>query len=134
MDTSSPIKRAAISFIERGDGRLLCVWNSRYGGWSLPGGMVEPFETIEEAQARELREETGLSTWRAEPIYDGPHGIKVDSPRGSHVHIFRVLAWGAPVEMEMGRPITWLTRAEFLKWSPFATFYEHVFAAVPPLP
>ena len=47
------MNRAAVSYIERGDGRILCVWNSRYGGWTLPGGKVEEGETVEAAQERD---------------------------------------------------------------------------------
>jgi 8-oxo-dGTP pyrophosphatase MutT (NUDIX family) len=125
------MNQAAVAYIEQEDGRLLCVWNLRYRGWSLPGGKVEQGETVEAALARELEEETGLLLRSAEPIYDGPHGMKVDSTRGSHVHVFRVEADGEPQMIEEGCPVTWLTRDEFLATSPFAAFYESVFAAVP---
>lgn len=45
------------------DGRLLMVQEGKEGFrgmWGLPGGRVEPFERIEDAIVREVREETGL--------------------------------------------------------------------------
>lgn len=45
------------------DANLLLVERSRppaAGGWAVPGGRVEPGETLREAVRREVREETGL--------------------------------------------------------------------------
>lgn len=130
-------RRAAVLVIRRpSDGRYLVVWNRRYGGWSFPGGRVEDSDYSELAAAcRELREETGCYLTadgpKPELIYCGPHGVAVDSTRGSVVHVFGASYGslvGIPGEMEVGCPVTWLTREEFMKWSPFANFYETVFA------
>ena len=59
-----PVPTVAVGLIARDRrGRLLLVRRGKppaKGTWSLPGGRVEPGETLAEAAARELREETGL--------------------------------------------------------------------------
>ncbi|GII89773.1 NUDIX hydrolase [Sinosporangium siamense] len=42
------------------EGRLLLVFNRLRGHWELPGGMVDPGESLQQAAVRELEEESGL--------------------------------------------------------------------------
>ncbi len=69
-------------------GRVLLVRRGRepfLGRWALPGGFVEPDETVEAAVERELLEETGLQgrVERLLGVYSGPGR----DPRGPTVSV-----------------------------------------------
>lgn len=125
------MKRAAVAYVTREDGRMLVVWNKRYAGWTLPGGLVEEGEIPAQAVIRELEEETGLGSdgrrvaWRQ--IYEAPTEPHLQDGRGTYCHVFSVTVGGEPHEREVGCPVTWFTREEFLAWSPFKKFYEKMF-------
>lgn len=76
--TERPTKAVGAVIVK--DGRLLLVQRSKppaAGLWAVPGGRVEPGETLPEAAAREAQEETGLEVevgeiaWRGESIGPG---------------------------------------------------------------
>ena len=64
----------ALAFIARGDSILLVRqgYGKRY--WSLPGGSMEPGESVDQAAVREVKEETGLDVrlTRLVGIYSKP--------------------------------------------------------------
>jgi 8-oxo-dGTP diphosphatase len=55
------------------------------GGWALPGGFVDPNETLDEAARRELQEETGLAGVFLEQLYS--FGDPGRDPRGHTVSV-----------------------------------------------
>ena len=60
----APRPEVAVGGVAVADGRLLLVKRGRgvaAGRWSLPGGRLEPGESLVEAVARELAEETGIA-------------------------------------------------------------------------
>jgi 8-oxo-dGTP diphosphatase len=62
---SPPAPKVAVgAFVFDATGRVLLVQRGRPPGvglWTLPGGKLEPGETLAQAVAREVREETGLT-------------------------------------------------------------------------
>ncbi|MFP4173447.1 MAG: NUDIX domain-containing protein, partial [Candidatus Hydrogenedentota bacterium] len=60
---SDPLPRIRVAAIAVRDGAILLVRHEKHGEryWLLPGGGVDFGETLTEALAREVREETGLA-------------------------------------------------------------------------
>src|SRR5437667_10674010 len=69
-------------------GRVFLVKHGYVAGWHLPGGGVEPGETVQESLARELREE-GNITLEATPVLHGVYFNPVDFRR-DHIAVFIV--------------------------------------------
>jgi len=82
------IRPGVSAIILAGEGVLL-QRRSDNGLWGLPGGSVEPGESVSEALAREVREETGLEVapTRLVGVYSAPAlGQVVTYPDGNVIH------------------------------------------------
>jgi 8-oxo-dGTP diphosphatase len=98
---SAPVD-VAVAVLIRPDGRALLARRPAgkvYAGyWEFPGGKVEPGEPVEDALAREIREELGVAIERAHPwitrVFVYPHATV-------RLHFHRVVAWrGDPRALE----------------------------------
>jgi len=73
------------------DGKVFLVRHSYTPGWYLPGGGVEPGETLQAALARELMEEGGIALDRPAELFGLYLNRRVS--RRDHVALFVSRAW-----------------------------------------
>jgi ADP-ribose pyrophosphatase YjhB (NUDIX family) len=86
----------------RDDGGVLAVQRGKppfHGIWSLPGGAVEPGESVREAARREVLEETGLEAEIGRLV--DLHEVIARDPQGALLRhyviaVFRATAKGVP--------------------------------------
>jgi len=117
FDPARPFLGASVAVFR--DGRVMLAARGRApmeGLWSLPGGGVEPGETLAEAALRELREETGVE---AELIGFVAPVEAIERDRQGRVRLHIVIAahaarWvsGEPQTGPEARDIRWVSEDE----------------------
>lgn len=55
------IKPSAGAFVRDGSGRVLLIRRDDNGNWSMPGGAMDPGESLTDCAVRETLEETGIT-------------------------------------------------------------------------
>ncbi len=93
-DVNTVVKVGVGVVIRDQSGRILLEKRRDCGVWGLPGGRVEPGESVMEAAEREIKEETGLSIHVTGLIgvYSDPHERIVTYPdNGDVVHLVDIV-------------------------------------------
>ncbi|ALM85002.1 Nudix family hydrolase [Bordetella sp. N] len=109
---SEKILDVAAGLILRGDGQLLLgqrpEGKSWAGWWELPGGKLEPGETVLEALARELDEELGIKVTEATPWVTYVHAYPHTTVR---LAFCRVTQWEGEPRGRENQQLAWVDPA-----------------------
>jgi ADP-ribose pyrophosphatase YjhB (NUDIX family) len=105
--TSVRLTVSAVAKREGGNGEILLIQRADNAHWGLPGGHVEPGESVAQAAAREVLEETGceIEVGRLIGVYSDPERQTVESSSGKRSQFIN-LCFEARVIGEMGSPTT----------------------------
>lgn len=106
----------AVGVILRPDGQVLLgdrpVGKPWSGWWELPGGKLEPGETVLEALKRELQEELGITVTRATPWVTYVHVYPTTTVR---LHFCRVTDWQSEPQPLEEQQLKWVRPEQALQ-------------------
>jgi ADP-ribose pyrophosphatase YjhB (NUDIX family) len=101
--------RLTVSAVAKRDGRgeILLIQRTDNAHWGLPGGHVEPGESVAQAAAREALEETGceIEVGRLIGVYSDPERQTVESSSGECSQYINLCFEGRVIG-EVGSPTT----------------------------
>lgn len=120
-ELSSPeeeLPQAVVVFLSRGNKVLAVSRGSSLEDVNMPGGSVEPGESLEDAAARELWEETGIRADRLVPVHS-------EIVRGKRVTAFRAPSYGGHIRSSHEGRASWEDPAALMR-STYGGFFRRV--------
>lgn len=108
-------------------GKVLAVNNRRLGGFSAPGGKVEPGETFEHAARRELLEETGCEAISLRFIAGNRIDVVAADGATSHWYCAGFIAEigdQEPRQNEDGTKPFWVTKDEMIEKGLYQSWFK----------
>lgn len=119
-------KVASVGIVLNKRRQVLLVTNRAFGGWSLPGGKVEPGETAGAALRREMLEEVDLSVTVATLLGEWPGTVALGVSVRVY-HVLRVYEGSTPRPKERDSKIKWCAFSVLSKDTMFGSFYKERF-------
>ncbi|GIP37948.1 DNA mismatch repair protein MutT [Paenibacillus sp. J31TS4] len=97
--------------------RQILLQHRKDGNWGLPGGLMEPGETLEETAAREVYEETGLTLKQMTllELFSGPE-LYVKLRNGDELYSVTALYYAKDYEGELVNDQTEAHELRFFDW------------------
>ena len=108
QDLDRTVVDVAVGVLIEADGRFLLTSRPQgkvsAGYWEFPGGKLEVGESVEQALARELHEELGLTIGPATPwkvaMVDYPHALV-------RLNFCKVFSWSGDLQMREAQTFAW---------------------------
>ena len=122
MERMEKVELTVVCLLTRGEELLLQNRTKKdWQGYTLPGGHIEPGESILEAAVREMREETGLTV--LDPQLCGVKQFPVEGGRYV-VFLFRATQFEGQLRSSCEGQMRWVKRTELSTLETVADFDE----------